>query len=152
MTFDILKINKRKSEAFVPAEIDGHNHGHDAGEGPEGHHSEHSHAESHKRGPLPFIASPIDPEALKWLANRKRQSSGVGRSTTVAAFEAAGTESALAQRIFRKQHEASSLELFFDLFFVGNLAVFTTLSAHVDMQCKYNFPRMLSSCLANLDF
>lgn len=134
MTFDLIKINKRKSHKPVPQDVDEIS-GHEAPDGPEGHHSEHSHAESHKRGPLPFIASPIDPEALKWLAKRKR-ASGVGKSTSAAAFEADGTESALAQRIFRKQHEASSLELFFDLFFVGNLAVYTTISAHVDLQCK----------------
>lgn len=130
MTFGLLKLNKPKAQP-VPQEVDelsGH-------EGPEGHHSEHSHAESHKRGPLPFIASPIDPEALKWLAKRKRATGGA-KTTSAAAFEAEFSESALAQRIFRKQHEASSLELFFDLFFVGNLAVYTTISAHVDVQCK----------------
>lgn len=134
MTFALFKINKKKQSAVheplhaEPDEMTGHEAG-------EGHHSEHSHAE-HQRGPLPFIASPIDPEALKWLQKRKR-ASGVAKATSVAAFEAEGTESALAQRIFRKQHEASSLELFFDLFFVGNLAVYTTISAHVDVQCKF---------------
>lgn len=134
MTFDLLKINKKKAPVHEPLhqepdELAGHEaHG-------EGHHSEHSHAE-HKRGPLPFIASPIDPEALKWLEKRKRMT-GVAKATSVAAFEAEGTESAMASRIFRKQHEASSLELFFDLFFVGNLAVYTTISAHVDVQCKF---------------
>jgi low temperature requirement protein LtrA len=61
----------------------------------------------------------------------------VRRSRTVHQFESdQGTDSALAQTILRKQHEASSLELFFDLFFVGNLAVFTDIHAHVDAQCE----------------
>jgi len=102
------------------------------------HHTEHSHAEHHAKAPLPFFASPVDPEALKWLERRKRASTGLAKSGSVDQFESDTkiTESRLANRIFRKQHEASSLELFFDLFFVGNLAVFTTKSAHVDLQCK----------------
>lgn len=96
-----------------------------------------SHAEHPRHRPLPFLASPVDPEAVKWVAHRKRHGRGdVERTTTVAQFDAERTESALAKRIFRKQHEASSLELFFDLFFVANLAVFTTRSAHMDLQCK----------------
>lgn len=94
-----------------------------------------SHAEHARHKPLPLLASPVDPEALKWVAKKKR-SNDVERTTSVAAFDAERTESALAQRIFRKQHEASTLELFFDLFFVGNLAVFTTRSAHMDWQCE----------------
>ena len=97
-----------------------------------------SHAEHPKHKPLPFLASPVDPEALKWVAKKKRSGTGVQRATTVAAFDADQSESSYAQRIFRKQHEASTLELFFDLFFVANLAVFTTKSAHVDLQCQYS--------------
>lgn len=94
-----------------------------------------SHAEHARHKPLPFLASPVDPQALKWVAKKKR-SGGLEKATSVAQFDAERTESALAQRIFRKQHEASTLELFFDLFFVGNLAVFTTKSAHMDLQCE----------------
>lgn len=122
MTFDLVKVLSRsKSNQTSMSE-----HGSHGG----------SHAEHHKSKPVPFLASPVDPEALVWLEKKKRQSQGVGRSTTVAQFEADARESELAGRIFRKQHEASTLELFFDLFFVANLAVFTTLSAHVDLQCK----------------
>ncbi|KAK5091649.1 hypothetical protein LTS08_005410 [Lithohypha guttulata] len=98
-----------------------------------------SHAEHPRHKPLPFLASPVDPEALKWIAKKKRSGNGVQRTTTVAQYEAEQSESALANRIFRKQHEASTLELFFDLFFVGNLAVFTTKSAHVDAQSLSNY-------------
>lgn len=95
-----------------------------------------SHADHPKHKPLPFLASPVDPEAMKWVARKKRSGKDIERATSAAQFEAERTESQLAKRIFRKQHEASSLELFFDLFFVGNLAVFTTKSAHMDLQCK----------------
>lgn len=103
------------------------------------HEHEHdpSHAEHPKHKALPFLASPVDPEALKWAAKKNRDKSSIGGSTSVQQFEAERhTESSLARRIFRKQHEASSLELFFDLFFVANLAVFTTRSAHMDSQCE----------------
>lgn len=100
-----------------------------------GHHSEHGHAEHHKANPLPFIASPVNPEALRWVREKKAGSN----SKSVQQFESdARTESALANRIFRKQHEASTLELFFDLFFVANLAIFTARSAHTDWQCKFS--------------
>lgn len=107
-------------------------------EEPHGHHSEHGHAEHHSKKPLPFIASPVNPEALKWVREKKAQGKGnLVRAKSVAQFESeAQTESALAKRIFRKQHEASSLELFFDLFFVANLAIFTARSAHMSWQCK----------------
>lgn len=102
-------------------------------EEPIGHHSEHGHAEHHKATPLPFVASPVNPEALKWVEEKKAGSN----SKSVLQFESdARTESALAKRIFRKQHEASTLELFFDLFFVANLAIFTARSAHTDWQCE----------------
>lgn len=110
-------------------------------------HSEIQHDESHaehpRHKPLPFLASPVDPEAMKWVAKKKRHGRGdIERTTTVAQFDAERTESALAKRIFRKQHEASSLELFFDLFFVANLAVFTTRSAHMDLQCRSSLPKI----------
>lgn len=97
-----------------------------------------SHAEHPRHKALPFLASPVDPEALKWATKKSRDKASIGGSTSVRQFEAEQqTESSLARRIFRKQHEASSLELFFDLFFVANLAVFTTRSAHMDAQCEY---------------
>lgn len=107
-----------------------------------------------KQGPLPIIASPVDPDALKWLRRKRRGDSKsepipgqVRRSMTVAQFEAehSASESTLAGRIFRKQHAASSLELFFDLFFVANLAVFTTNHEHVSLLSKYG-GRQLELC------
>ena len=79
---------------------------------------------------LPLLASPVDPEAYAWLHRQSLTDplvpGKVIRSRTVDHYEAQqGTDSKLAKAIFRKQHEASSLELFFDLFFVGNLAIFT---------------------------
>lgn len=93
-------------------------------------------------GILPIIASPVVPEAKRWLdRQRQRQPhasevTGVRRRSTVTQFEAEHTVAQLAGRIFHKQHAASSLELFFDLFFVANLAVFTDQHALVDGQCK----------------
>ena len=135
MTFDLVKVLTRTTSSDTTATSNTF---------ARGHHSTHSHAEHHKHAPLPFLASPVDPEALQWVRNRKRASTGgIQRAKTVAQFDAehshGKSESALAHRIFRKQHEASTLELFFDLFFVGNLAVFTTKSAHVDLQTLSNY-------------
>ena len=101
--------------------------------------STHEHA---KHAPLPFLASPVDPTAQQWAQRKARGvGQGIERTRTVAQFHEEhgddSTESAFAKRIFRKQHEASTLELFFDLFFVANLAVFTTKSAHVDFPSMY---------------
>lgn len=98
------------------------------------HHGDECHA-------LPFLASPVDPKAYAWLKKKNLADplvpGKVQRSNTVAQFEAdQGTDSRLAKRIFRKQHEASSLELFFDLFFVANLAIFTDQHAHVSAISK----------------
>lgn len=117
-------LRKQTSAASPTASIDEH---------------DHSHAEHPRHKALPFLASPVDPEALRWATKKARDKASLGGSTSVHQFEAERqTESSLARRIFRKQHEASSLELFFDLFFVANLAVFTTRSAHMDSQCEYD--------------
>lgn len=129
MTFKLFKaVSRSTTTTTVMAD---HEHGE------HGEHGGESHAGHHRNKPVPFLASPVDPEALLWLERKKQASKGLDRATTIAQFEAeSSTESQLANRIFRKQHEASSLELFFDLFFVGNLAIFTTKSAHVDLQCE----------------
>lgn len=134
MTFDLVKVLTRTTSSETTATRK---------TVPHGHHSTHGHSEHHKHAPLPFLASPVNAEALRWVRSKKRTGSGVQRARTVAQYDADHThgksESALAHRIFRKQHEASTLELFFDLFFVGNLAVFTTKSSHVDLQSLSNY-------------
>lgn len=89
---------------------------------------------------LPLVASPVNPEAYAWLKHQTYTEAlvpgKVRRSRTVAHYEAQqGTDSKLARAIFRKQKEASSLELFFDLFFVANLAIFTDVHKHIDGVC-----------------
>lgn len=75
---------------------------------------------------MPLIASPVDPEAYKWLQSKRLEpvphgpvAGKVRRSMTVRDFEKEHSESKLAGRIFRKEKAATSMELFFDLFFVG---------------------------------
>lgn len=102
-----------------------------------------------RSGAIPVLASPVDPEAYAWLRRKRRNANAnlddeavpgkIKRSFTVAQFEEehGDKESELAGRIFRKQHAASSLELFFDLFFVANLAVFTTNSEHFTTSSRF---------------
>lgn len=88
---------------------------------------------------LPLIRSPVDPKAYAWLRRRRQTEGGtpgkIRRSHTVAEFESEHKDSKLAGRLFRKQEAASSLELFFDLFFVANLAVFTTNHGKFQLFC-----------------
>lgn len=96
----------------------------------ESHDLEHSHSRLDSasikaliplRRHVPFIASPLDPKTTKWLEQKTSASNmTLKRRPTVAQQEAHNVSGG----IFRKQSEASPLELFFDLFFVANLAVF----------------------------
>lgn len=118
---------------------EGYEHG---GEHGEEHHEYHDECHA-----LPLIVSPVDPKAYAWLKHQNLADplvpGKVQRSNTVAQFERdSRTDSKLAQRIFRKQHEASSIELFFDLFFVANLAIFTDQHAHVDAVSKSSIKTM----------
>lgn len=74
------------------------------------------------RRQVPLIASPLDPKTTEWLQGKRDQNNlTLKRRPTVAQYEANKASGGM----FRKQAEASPLELFFDLFFVANLAVFT---------------------------
>lgn len=85
------------------------------------HNSQHE-----KHGPIPLIASPVSPKAYNWLRRKEIEPKSHGpvagkvkRSATVRDFEEEHSDSNLAEHIFRKQDAATSVELFFDLFFVG---------------------------------
>jgi hypothetical protein len=41
--------------------------------------------------------------------------------------------------IYKRHHEASTIELLYDLFFVANLAYFTAMHQHTDADCKLSF-------------
>lgn len=89
--------------------------------------SEFSGGPSRPRRHLPFLASPVNEDAFRSMSKgEKILSSRVSFSST-------GSKSPV---IYKHHEEASTIELFYDLFFVGNLAYFTAMHQHVDAECK----------------
>lgn len=94
-----------------------------------------------RRAHLPLIASPVNKDVLEIMSsggslNLEKISSG---STTTG-----GTHRTLANSktssgnliIYKRHHEAHTIELLYDLFFVANLAYFTAVHQHVDADCE----------------
>jgi hypothetical protein len=81
------------------------------------------------RSYLPLLASPINEDARRALSNRESDvekmtihTSGAESSvTTILAGD--GRTSSGNIVVYKPHHEASSIELFYDLFFVGNLGM-----------------------------
>lgn len=46
--------------------------------------------------------------------------------------------------IYKSHHEASTIELFYDLFFVANLAYFTAMHQHVDAESVLNYLKLFT--------
>lgn len=70
---------------------------------------------------LPLIATPVD-ENHRGTDSDALSTTGSGRPS-----------------YYKKHHEASTIELFYDLFFVANLVYFTSMYEHVDAKCKKHF-------------
>jgi hypothetical protein len=73
---------------------------------------------------LPFFASPVNEDALQALNHH-------------GSFRSDSTNESGTPRLYKHHEEASTIELFYDLFFVGNLAYYTAMHQHVDAPCKY---------------
>ena len=81
------------------------------------------------RSYLPLLASPINEDARRALSNRESDvekmtihtSGAEGSATTILAGD--GRTSSGNIVVYKPHHEASSIELFYDLFFVGNLGM-----------------------------
>ncbi|KAF3051838.1 hypothetical protein E8E11_007927 [Didymella keratinophila] len=99
---------------------------------------------------LPLLASPINEDAREALLTRHSDV----EKTTIAT---SGAESSATTRlagngrtssgnivIYKPHHEASSIELFYDLFFVANLAYFTAMHQHTDAQSLVNYLKLFT--------
>ena len=81
------------------------------------------------RGYLPLLASPINEDARRALSNRESDVEKMAIHTSVAESSATtilagdGRTSSGNIVVYKPHHEASSIELFYDLFFVGNLGM-----------------------------
>lgn len=74
-----------------------------------------------RRRCLPFFASPVNQELLE-------------ASNHYGSFRSDSTNHSSTPRLYKHHEEASTIELFYDLFFVGNLAYYTAMHQHVDAQ------------------
>jgi len=105
----------------------------------------HGNQSGHAKGrtPLSLLANPINEDVLEVLSG----SSDLEKTNTHAGtFDSSNDTTTLAGNgrtsrgniIIYKQHtEASTIELFYDLFFVANLAYFTAMHQHTDAECTY---------------
>jgi hypothetical protein len=110
-----------------------------------GHESTHS---AHgKKGYLPLLANPIHEDVLEVVSGNSSDLENTN-TQTCCTLESSNDTTTLAGNgrtsrgniIIYKQHtEASTIELFYDLFFVANLAYFTAMHQHTDAQCTYGY-------------
>ena len=96
------------------------------------HNDDHDHLE---RKRLPWIESPVNEQIFEVLGSDGTPSleKMKSRADSLASISTTG-----APILYKTRHEASTIELFYDLFFVANLATFTTMHQHVDAECKLN--------------
>ena len=97
---------------------------------PQGHGNSHEH----ERRNLRLIASPVQQDLHYALGHEGTLSLWKleSRPDSVHSIETIGSRN---PQIYRRKHEASTIELFYDLFFVANLAYFTAVHQHVDAPC-----------------
>ena len=105
----------------------------------------HRHKSNEFFGPrktTPWIASPLAQEAPEHTsAIEKTQTTEhvVGFELDESHHELHRSHSGPDEPVFREHHESSTVELFFDLFFVANLATFTANHEIVDSSSLKNY-------------
>ncbi|RMZ70046.1 Low temperature requirement A [Pyrenophora seminiperda CCB06] len=111
------------------------------------HHSAHTRG----RTPLPLLANPINEDVLEVfsgsfdLEQTNTRTSTLFDSSNDAATLAGNGRTSRGNIIIYKQHtEASTIELFYDLFFVANLAYFTAMHQHTDTESLINYLKLFT--------
>ena len=85
---------------------------------------------------VPWISSPVEkPRYNSVESDGTPAESSVHFNDSMLDFEMPGKLSSRDVPVFKKHHEASSIELFYDLFFVANLATFTANHEIEDRVC-----------------
>ncbi|KAL1795662.1 hypothetical protein ACET3X_005886 [Alternaria dauci] len=115
-----------------------------------------SHGSTHtghgnRRTYLPLLANPINEDVLEVVTG---SSTDLGKTNThTSTFDSSNDTTTLAGNgrtsrgniIIYKQHtEASTIELFYDLFFVANLAYFTDMHQHTDVESLINYLKLFT--------
>jgi hypothetical protein len=109
---------RRKEEAY-------HHHHH--------HHHNSSHVKSQLKNYIPLLANPINEDVRELLSGsladleKLNGTPGtVGSSSDTTTLAGDGKKSRGNVVIYKQHHEASTVELFYDLFFVANLGMRNT--------------------------
>ena len=113
----------------------------------------HSHSDHPKeRTYLPLLANPINEDVLEVvlgnssdLEKTNTHTSTLDNSNYTTTFAGNGRTSRGNIIIYKQHTEASTIELFYDLFFVANLAYFTAMHQHTDAECTYQYQSGLST-------
>ncbi|KAE9966283.1 hypothetical protein BLS_007116 [Venturia inaequalis] len=93
--------------------------------------SHHSGGPAPTRRYLPLFASPVNQESLEALHHYD-------------SFPSDSTNQCSTPRLYKHHGEASTIELFYDLFFVGNLAYYTAMHQHVDAQAVVAYLKLFT--------
>jgi len=108
------------------------------------HNSTHA-AHGKDRTYLPLLASPINEDVLEVVSGNSSDlekvnthTSTLDSSNDTATFAGNGRASRGNIIVYKQHTEASTIELFYDLFFVANLAYFTAMHQHTDAECMYS--------------
>ncbi|CAO2653769.1 Nn.00g031800.m01.CDS01 [Neocucurbitaria sp. VM-36] len=119
----------------------------------QGHHggSQQSNDTREGKGYLPLLANPINEDVLEVVSSgspdlEKRQTaaSTIDGSDATTTFAGNGRTSRGNVIIYKQHHEASTIELFYDLFFVANLAYFTAMYQHTDAESLINYLKLFT--------
>ncbi|KIW01884.1 uncharacterized protein PV09_06731 [Verruconis gallopava] len=102
------------------------------------------HRNGDSRGHLPLISSPLNAteDIVSELADSPDQDKYKSRRPK--SFDTISTTSSGNPNIYKSHHEASTIELFYDLFFVANLAYFTAMHQHVDAPSVLNYLKLFT--------
>lgn len=101
----------------------------------QGHSTDSGEVKDIQRGSLPFLANPINKDIREVLSNgsfdlekANSATSTAGHTNTTSTFAGNGRTSRGNIIIYKQHHEAHTIELFYDLFFVANLGMAKSLS------------------------
>lgn len=98
------------------------------------HHEEAPREDHLERRRLPLIDSPVNKQLYDVLDSDGALNLDKMRSRASDLPAISSTDGPI---LYKTHHEASTIELFYDLFFVANLATFTAAHKHSDPECKY---------------
>ncbi|KAI1509185.1 LtrA domain containing protein [Pyrenophora tritici-repentis] len=113
-------------------------------------HGHHHSGHAKDRTPLPLLANPINEDVLEVFSGssdleKTNTHTGTLDSSNDTTTLAGNGRTSRGNIIIYKQHtEASTIELFYDLFFVANLAYFTAMHQHTDAESLINYLKLFT--------